>query len=85
MGTSLFEREKLGEVGGPGKAMDMMAKISFKPGQTLRQQRETTASTESGGVLSKEGDQIIADLKAPITPNIERVSRFVSGSHCFTR
>jgi len=86
MGTSLFEREKLGEVGGPSKAMNMMAKMGFKPGQTLGQQRETTASTESGRVPSKEGDQIISGLKAPITVNIwEGKPLYVSGSHCFTR
>jgi len=58
--------------------MNMMAKVGFKPGQTLGQQRETTSSTESGGVLSKEGDQIIAGLKAPITLNIGKVRRFMS-------
>jgi len=30
MGTSLFEREKLGAVGGPSKAMNMMVKMGFK-------------------------------------------------------
>ena len=40
MGTSLFERERFGEVRGPSKAMNMMAKIGFKPGQTLGKQRE---------------------------------------------
>jgi hypothetical protein len=63
MGTSLFEREKLGEVGGPSKAMNIMAKMGFKPGQTLGQQREPASSTESGGVLSKKGDQTISGLK----------------------
>ena len=70
MGTSLFEREKLGQAGGPSKAMNMMAKMGFKPGQTLGQQRENISSTESGGVLSKEGRQAISGLKAPISVNI---------------
>jgi hypothetical protein len=70
MGTSLFEREKLGQVGGPSKAMNMMAKMGFKPGQTLGQQRETTSSTESRDMPSKKDDQIISGLKAPITVNI---------------
>ena len=34
MGTSLFERGKLGEIGGPSKATNMMTKMGFKPGQT---------------------------------------------------
>ena len=70
MGTSLFEREKLGQVGGPSKALNMMAKMGFKPGQTLGQQRDTTSSTESGDMLSKKGDRIISGLKAPISVNI---------------
>ncbi len=70
MGTSLFEREKLGQVGGPSKAMNMMAKMGFKPGQTLGQQRDTISSTESGNMLSNKGDQIISGLKAPISVNI---------------
>ena len=71
MGTSLFEREKLGEVGGPSKAMNMMAKMGFKPGQTLGKQREATSNTESGDVVSpKKGDQTISGLKAPITVNV---------------
>ena len=69
-GISLFEREKFDEVGGPGKALNMMAKLGFKPGQALGKQRETTSSTESADVLSKKGDQDIAGLKAPITVNI---------------
>ena len=70
MGTSLFEREKLGHVGGPSKAMNMMAKMGFKPGQTLGQQRETTSSTQSGDMPSKKDGQSISGLKAPITVNI---------------
>jgi len=66
--------------------MNMTAKMGFKPGQTLGQQRETTSSTESGGVLSKEGDQIISGLKTPIMVNIwEGKPLYVSGSHRFTR
>jgi len=70
MGTSLFERERLGEVGGPSKAMNIMAKMGFKPGQTLGKQRETNSSTESPDVLPKKGGQNISGLKAPITVNI---------------
>ena len=70
MGTSLFEREKLGEVGGPSKAMNMMAKMGFKPGQTLGKQQETTSGTESGDMVSKRGDQKFSGSKAPITVNI---------------
>lgn len=70
MGTSLFEREKLGEVGGPSKAMNMMAKMGFKPGQTLGKQREAALRTESRDMESKKGDQPISGLKAPITVNI---------------
>jgi len=58
MGTSLFERERLGEVGGPSKAMNVMTKMGFKPGQTLGKQRETTSSTESAEVLSKRVTRI---------------------------
>lgn len=78
MGTSLFEREKLGQVGGPSKAMNMMAKMGFKPGQTLGQQREIPSSTESGDMPSKKDDQIISGLKAPITINIWEGKPFVS-------
>ena len=70
MGTSLFERQKLGEVGGPSKAMNMMAKMGFKPGQTLGKQREATSSTGSGDMASKKGDQVISGLKAPIPINV---------------
>jgi len=62
MGTSLFEREKLGEIGDPSKAMNMMTKMGFKPGQTPGKQRETTSSTESADALSKKGGQNISDL-----------------------
>jgi hydroxylamine reductase (hybrid-cluster protein) len=70
MGTSLFEREKLGEAGGPSKAMNMMTKMGFKPGQTLGKQQGTTSSTESGDTLSKKSDQNTPGLKAPIIVNI---------------
>jgi len=77
MGTSLFEREKLGDAGGPSKAMNMMVKIGFKPGQTLGKQRETTSSTKSADVLSKKGGQNISGLKAPITVNMWKVSLLI--------
>lgn len=70
MGTSLFEREKLGDVGGPSKAMNMMAKMGFKPGQSLGKQRDITLSTESGDLLSKQGGENVSRLKAPIAVNI---------------
>ena len=38
METGLFERVKLGEVGGPSKAIDMMDEMYFRPGQTLGRQ-----------------------------------------------
>jgi len=36
MGTSLFEREKLGEVGGPSKAMNIIAKWASSSGEATR-------------------------------------------------
>ena len=50
MNTSLFEKEKLAaaEGGAQSKAMKMMSKMGFKPGQTLGRQEETPkpATTE---------------------------------------
>ncbi|SRR5258706_5653183 len=58
MRTSLFEREKLGQVGGPSKAMNMMAKMGFKPGQMLGQQPDTISSTERGICFQRKATRL---------------------------
>lgn len=58
MNTSLFEKEKLAaaEGGTQSKAMKMMSKMGFKPGQTLgRQEEATNIPISTDGAIRKQG------------------------------
>jgi hypothetical protein len=52
MNTSLFEKEKLAaaEGGTQSKAMKMMSKMGFKPGQTLGKQEELPKASSNEGI-----------------------------------
>lgn len=52
MNTSLFERESLAEGGGQSKAMKLMSKMGFKPGQSLGRREEETDNSESSKLQS---------------------------------
>ncbi|KIM33164.1 hypothetical protein M408DRAFT_5783 [Serendipita vermifera MAFF 305830] len=86
MNTSLFEKEKLAaaEGGTQSKAMKMMSKMGFKPGQTLGRQDETPSVSTLGNESSSsrqgprstpiainlwEGRKGLGAMKRPLSPD----------------
>lgn len=69
MGTSLFEREKLAAAEGAGqsKAMKMMSKMGYKPGEALGRREETS---EAANATDSQNKPKPAQRVAPIAINI---------------
>ncbi|KAG8835216.1 hypothetical protein FRC17_004778 [Serendipita sp. 399] len=87
MSTSLFEKEKLAEAegGSQSKAMKMMSKMGFKPGQALGKQEQKTESESSNATVEPassrtarvapipiniwEGRKGLGAMKRPLSPD----------------